>query len=67
MNVLESTENRMIAMEHGVSGTPTIKVFCEGRDIGEIIGFKDLEGLKDELGQILASREDCLAMSTPLE
>ena len=67
MNVLDSTENRNLAMEHGVMGTPTIKVFCEGRDIGEIVGFRTLDKLVSELMEILASREDCIAQSTPLE
>jgi len=67
MNVLDSAENRNLAMTHGVMGTPTIKVFCEGRDIGEIIGFRTLDKLISELKEIFASREDCIAQSTPLE
>ena len=67
MNILDSTENRNLAMEHGVMGTPTIKVFCEGRDIGEIVGFRTLDKLVNELKAIFASREDCIAQSTPLE
>jgi len=67
MNVLDSAENRNLAMEHGVMGTPTIKVFCEGRGIGEIVGFRALDKLVSELKEIFASREDSLAQSTPLE
>ncbi len=67
MNVLESTENRSLAMENGVMGTPTIKVFCEGRDIGEIIGFRTLEDLESDLREILDKRHNCLGKSTPLE
>lgn len=67
MNVLESTENRSLAMENGVMGTPTIKVFCEGRDIGEIIGFRTLEDLESDLREILDKRLNCLGKSTPLE
>jgi thioredoxin-like negative regulator of GroEL len=66
MNVLESTENRSLAMGNGVMGTPTIKVFCEGRDIGEIIGFRTMEDLENDLREILEKREDCLGKSTPL-
>ena len=33
VNILEKAENRQIAMDHGVLGTPTIKVFCVGRDV----------------------------------
>jgi thioredoxin 1 len=67
MNVLESPENRSLAIENGVMGTPTIKVFCEGRDIGEIIGFRSLEELAGGLKAILLRKEDCLGKSTPIE
>ena len=67
MNVLDSTENRNLAMEHGVMGTPTIKVFCEGRAIGEIVGYRTLDKLVSELKEIFDSSEDCIAHSTPLE
>lgn len=67
MNVLDSAENRQIAMDAGVLGTPTIKVFCDGRSIGEVVGFRPLDRLVKELGEILASKDDCLEHSTPLE
>lgn len=67
MNILESEENRRIAMENGVMGTPTIKVFCDGRNVGEVVGFKPLRKLVKDLGEIFAEKEDCLKQSTPLE
>lgn len=67
MNVLDSAENRHIAMGNGVLGTPTIKVFCDGRSIGEVVGFRPLDRLVKELGEILASKDDCLEHSTPLK
>lgn len=67
VNVLESMDNRRIAMGLGVMGTPTIKVFCEGRPIGEIVGFRSLEGLVKDLNDIFSRRDDCLGQSTPLE
>jgi thioredoxin-like negative regulator of GroEL len=67
MNILDSTENRRIAMDNGVMGTPTIKVFCRGRDIGEVVGFRPLDSLVKDLAGILASKDDCLEQSTPLE
>ena len=67
VNILEKAENRQIAMDHGVLGTPTIKVFCVGRDVGEIVGYRPLNRLIKELNEILAQREDCLEKSTPLE
>jgi thioredoxin 1 len=67
INVLTSVENRSIAIKHGVMGTPTIKVFCQGRDIGEIIGFRNRDELIKDIEDILAKREDCLSHSSPLE
>lgn len=67
MNILDSAENRKVAMDNGVMGTPTIKVFCKGRDIGEIVGFRPLDTLVKDVGEILSKREDCLGQSTPLK
>jgi len=43
LNVMESRESRRFAIEKGVIGTPTIKVYCRGIEIGEIIGLETLE------------------------
>ena len=67
MNILDSPDNRRIAMESGVMGTPTIKVFCQGRAVGEIVGFRTFEMLLSDLREILSKKDDCLEQSTPLE
>ena len=67
LNVLDSVENRDTAMGVGVMGTPTIKVFCKGRDIGELVGFRTGEDLKKDLKNILDNQEQCLSQSTPLD
>ena len=67
VNILESPENRKVAIDSGVMGTPTIKVFCEGRPIGELVGFKPLEKLVSSLNEILNRKKSCLYQSTPLE
>lgn len=67
MNVIESPENRKIAIQHGVMGTPTIKVFCKGRVVGEVVGFRPLEKLVNDLKEIFAGKDDCLNQSTPLK
>ncbi|MFA9437250.1 MAG: thioredoxin family protein, partial [Candidatus Bathyarchaeota archaeon] len=41
MNLLESKENRMLAIRNGVRSTPTFIVYCEGRPIGQIIGYRE--------------------------
>jgi len=67
MNILDSNENRETAMDIGVMGTPTIKIFCNGRDIGEMVGFRPIERLVSDLKEILDNKDECLAQSTPLE
>ena len=67
MNILDSNENRETAMNAGVMGTPTIKIFCNGRDIGEMVGFRPIERLVSDLREILDNKDECLAQSTPLE
>ena len=67
VNILESPENRKVAIDSGVMGTPTIKVFCEGRPLGELVGFKPLEKLVSGLNEILIQKNSCLDQSTPLE
>jgi len=67
MNILDSDENRETAMNIGVMGTPTIKIFCKGRDIGEMVGFRPIERLVSDLKEILDHKDECLEQSTPLE
>ena len=60
LNVLERDENRVLAMNNGVLGTPIIKIFCSGREIGEIIGFRPLNKLIKNLKEILSEKDECL-------
>lgn len=67
VNILESQENRQLAMNSGVLGTPTLKFFCQGRNVGEIVGYRPLERLVREINEILREKNKCLEQSTPLE
>jgi thioredoxin 1 len=67
VNILQSPENQKLAIGLGVLGTPTMKLFCEGRAIGEIVGFRPLERLVQEIEDLLKKRDECLEQSTPLE
>ena len=50
LNVDESSE---VASEHGVMSIPTVKIFSNGRIVGEIIGNHDKELFKTKLNKIL--------------
>jgi thioredoxin 1 len=53
MNVLTSRENRRYAIQNGVMGTPTLKVYCRGVEVGEVVGLDTLEALDRKVKAIL--------------
>ena len=53
LNVMESKENRRLAIQLGVMGTPTIKVFCHALEVGEVVGLETLNDLEKTLENIL--------------
>ena len=67
VNILESPENQRLAIGLGVLGTPTLKFLCDGRAVGEIIGYRPLDRLVEEIDDILKKKDECLEKSTPLE
>ncbi|MEM3507295.1 MAG: thioredoxin domain-containing protein [Candidatus Bathyarchaeia archaeon] len=66
LNVLESPENRNIAIRYGIMGTPTLVFFCAGRPVEEIVGFILKEDLKEKLEEILKKYKECIKKSTEL-
>lgn len=67
LNILASDENSAIGEKYGIMGTPTTKVFCDGRPVGEIVGFMEKERFKSELDKILQSSDSCLKSTTPVK
>ena len=66
MNLLESKENRVLAIRNGVRSTPTFIVYCEGRPIGQIIGYREPEEFTKELKMII-DHTDSYMRATPIE
>lgn len=66
LNILANEENSALGERYGIMGTPTTKVFCGGRPVGEIIGFKQKADFEAELGSILQGSGECLQNSTPV-
>lgn len=54
---------------HGASieGTPTLKFYCKGREVGEHVGYAIEPVLKKKIDSMLEEMETCLANSTPLK
>jgi thioredoxin 1 len=59
MNMLKSIENLRLAEGFGVEQTPTTKVFCEGVEVGEIVGYMDLDETVNKIKEIIASSSNC--------
>ena len=59
MNMFLSLENLKLAEGLGVEETPTLKLFCKGREIGQIIGYKPLDEFAKEIEEILEPEKDC--------
>jgi thioredoxin 1 len=64
--MVDSSVSTDIAEGYGVMGVPTIKFFCDGRPIHEIVGFKPEEELKQEIEKILETHKRRISQSSPL-
>lgn len=65
VNMLQSLENLKLAEGLGVEDTPTLKLFCRGREAGEIIRPKTLDITVRAIKAILEREEYCKKRSTP--
>jgi thioredoxin 1 len=59
MNMFLSLENLKFAEGLGVEETPTLKLFCKGREIGQIIGYRSLDDIVREIKEILDRERYC--------
>ena len=59
-------ENQDIAQANGVMGIPVMKIFCDGRNVGELVGYMPKEKLVQELDKMLAALTNCLTQSSAL-
>jgi len=67
VNVLANPENRSLAIQHGVMGTPTLVFFCGGRSVRQAVGFHTRERLERIMDEMLDSHRDCIKQSTALD
>ena len=67
VNVLANPENRSLAIQHGVMGTPTLVFFCGGRSVRQVVGFNTRERLERIVNEMLDSHRDCIKQSTALD
>jgi thioredoxin-related protein len=65
MNMFLSLENLKLAEGLGVEETPTLKIFCKGREIGQIIGHMPLDKATKEIEDIFKSEKYCNKQNAP--
>jgi thioredoxin len=57
-------EEEDLARRYGIQGIPVIKFFCEGIEVGEIVGYVPKDALKKEIEQIAKNASNCLKNSS---
>ena len=67
LNVLKVSSNREMAIHYGIMSTPTLLFFCEGRPVGQALGFMPKENLKELLDDTVAKHKECIKHSTELK
>ncbi len=56
-----------ISRRYGIQGTPTIKFFCGGREVHEIVGYRPKAALAKEVDQVVENSDECLKSSTAMK
>jgi thioredoxin 1 len=59
MNMFSSLANLKLAEGLGVEDTPTLKLFCKGREIRQIVGYRPLEQVVSEINEMLEPEPNC--------
>ena len=65
-NVLESPQNREIGIKYGIMGTPTLKFFCGGKPVQDIMGALTKDYLRQGIEFAIKKHRECAERSTPL-
>lgn len=66
-NVLESQENQELAARYGIMGTPTLKFFCQGRSVQDVVGALSKDYLKQAIEFAIKKHRECAEKSTFLK
>ena len=66
LNVLSSDSNTQLGQKYGIMGTPTLILFCNGRVIEQLVGYRPKDRLRRELQDMVDNYQDCFKQSTPL-
>lgn len=64
--MVDDPQNHEILRDIAIEGTPTLKFYCKGREIGEHVGYAIQPVLVMKIEAFLQEMEHCLQNSTPL-
>lgn len=64
--LIDDPQNKELLNHIPIMGTPTLKFYCRGREIGEHIGYASKEKLKKKIEGFLNEMDYCLKNSSPL-
>jgi thioredoxin 1 len=54
-------EQQELGSRYGIRGIPVMKFFCEGREVGEIVGYVSQNELEKRINAISSEAPTCLA------
>ena len=57
-------EQQELAQSNGILGIPVMKMFCQGKNVGELVGYMSKEKLVQELDKMLSAIKECLTQSS---
>jgi thioredoxin-like negative regulator of GroEL len=63
INMFKTMENLKLAESFNIIETPTTKIFYQGNQIGEVIGYHTLDVMIDEVNSILLNRQNLIGDS----
>jgi thioredoxin-like negative regulator of GroEL len=63
---LNAADHAPLAQRFGIMGVPTIKFFCRGRPIGDIVGEVNATVLRNTIKDFIKHRVECVSKSTSL-
>jgi thioredoxin 1 len=64
LNIFSNDGNSEIGRKYGIMGTPTLVLFCNGRPVDSLVGYRSRDVLRKELGEKLDKAKDCFKQST---
>ena len=60
-------DQESIAQANGINGIPVLKMFCDGRNVGELVGYMTREKLVQGIENMLSNAKECLTQSSTLQ